>query len=70
MRYVSPSYERSLGGHAATVNDELPMGLAALHSDDRMYLAERLLDLLEAPCRSGCCAWRAPIEPWYSIQKE
>lgn len=46
VRYVSPAYERLLGGHVATVNDELPTWLAALHPDDRAYLSERLPHLL------------------------
>ena len=40
--YVSPAYERVLGGRVAAVNDELPAWLAALHPDDRPYLAQRL----------------------------
>ncbi|MGI4867031.1 MAG: PAS domain-containing sensor histidine kinase [Janthinobacterium lividum] len=40
--YVSSSYEPVLGGHVAAVNDELPGWLAALHPDDRTYLAECL----------------------------
>lgn len=42
MLYVSPSYERVLGGRVATMHDELPGWWDALHPDDRPYLAERL----------------------------
>jgi two-component system sensor histidine kinase VicK len=40
--YVSPAYARVLGGDPAAVNEELPAWLAAVHPDDRSYLAERL----------------------------
>jgi two-component system sensor histidine kinase VicK len=40
--YVSPAYERVLGGRVAAVNDELPAWLTCLHPDDRPYLAECL----------------------------
>ncbi len=40
--YVSPAYERVLGGHVARVNDELPEWLACLHPDDHPYLAQCL----------------------------
>lgn len=40
--YVSPAYERVLGGQVAAVNEQLPGWLATLHPDDRPYLAERL----------------------------
>ncbi|MGI4834009.1 MAG: PAS domain-containing sensor histidine kinase [Janthinobacterium lividum] len=40
--YVSPAYERVLGGRVAAVNDELPAWLACLHPDDRPYLAQCL----------------------------
>ena len=43
VRYVSPAYERVLGGHLARVNDEFPPAwAAALPPDDRPYLAECL----------------------------
>ena len=41
VHYVSPAYEHLLGGHPATVNEELPGWLAALHPDDRAYLTHR-----------------------------
>jgi len=41
--YVSPNYTQVLGGSPATVNEELPAWLKALHPDDRKYLGERLL---------------------------
>jgi two-component system sensor histidine kinase VicK len=40
--YVSSAYEHVLGGSVATVNEALPGYHAALHPDDRSYLAERL----------------------------
>lgn len=40
--YVSPSYERVLGGTPAAVNEELPGWLARLHPDDRPFLRQRL----------------------------
>jgi two-component system sensor histidine kinase VicK len=40
--YVSSAYERVLGGQVATVNEDLPDWLAALHPDDQPYLAECL----------------------------
>ena len=38
--YVSPTYEQVFGGQAASINEELPAWLAALHPDDRPYLRE------------------------------
>ena len=40
--YVSPSYERVLGGTPAAVNEELPGWLARLHPDDRPFLRQRV----------------------------
>lgn len=42
VRYVSPAYERVLGGRADQVNEELSGWWAALHPDDRPYLLQRL----------------------------
>jgi two-component system sensor histidine kinase VicK len=40
--YVSPAYARVLGGSVDNVNEELPAWLAAMHPDDRAYLAAQL----------------------------
>lgn len=40
--YISPNYEQELGGHVATVNEELPAWLEALHLDDRRFLAQHM----------------------------
>ncbi|MGI4871871.1 MAG: PAS domain-containing sensor histidine kinase [Janthinobacterium lividum] len=65
--YVSPAYERILGGHMANVNDELPAWQAALHPDDRAYLAKGLAQAaaggtvqdvqLRLTCPNGHLCW-------------
>jgi two-component system sensor histidine kinase VicK len=40
VRYVSPAYERMLGGRCAEVNAELPGLLARIHPDDQEHAAD------------------------------